>query len=61
MSALIGSYEARDHRRLAELMSKSISEAPRWKERQPIQSGFKEQFSPDAISRQYLEIYVAEN
>jgi glycosyltransferase involved in cell wall biosynthesis len=61
MSALIGSYEARDHRRLAELMAKSISEAPRWKERQPIQSGFKEQFSPEAISRQYLAIYTAEN
>jgi glycosyltransferase involved in cell wall biosynthesis len=56
-SNLIGLYEPSDHRRLSELMLKGIEEAARWKSSQPPRADFAEKFTPETITRQYLEMY----
>jgi glycosyltransferase involved in cell wall biosynthesis len=60
-SNLVGSYEPHDHRGLSELMIKAINERDSWKINQPPQSGFADKFSPEAITRQYQEVYSADN
>lgn len=61
MSALIGSYEPRDHRRLAELMTKAIQEASRWRKHHIVPPELREKFSPDFIAREYSELYSGTN
>ncbi len=58
LSSLIGSYEPRDHHKLADLMNKAIAEASRWKKAQPPQPDFTDKFSPAAIVGGYLELYA---
>jgi len=57
MSALIGSYEPNDHRGLADLMLRAINAPEQWKKVHPVQPGFAQQFAPETIGGQYLEIY----
>ena len=60
-SNLIGMYEPNDHRGLAELMLKGISEATRWKKSLPPRSDFAEKFTPETITREFLEIYSTDS
>ncbi|UFW88729.1 glycosyltransferase family 4 protein [Bradyrhizobium barranii] len=59
-SNLIGKYEPNDHRRLAELMQKATREPARWKKNAPARSDFAEKFTPETITRQYLEMYTGQ-
>lgn len=60
-SNMIGSYEPADYRRLAELMKKAIDETSRWKNVQPARQDFADQVTPEAITRQYLQVYSDAN
>lgn len=60
MSALIGSYEPHDHRRLAELMTTAVQDASRWKQRHAVRADLTERFSPDVVATQYLDLYQGE-
>jgi glycosyltransferase involved in cell wall biosynthesis len=60
-SNLIGMYEPHDHRGLAELMLKGISEAARWKKSLPPRQDFAEKFTPETITRKYLEMYSTDS
>jgi glycosyltransferase involved in cell wall biosynthesis len=57
----IGMYEPSDYRRLSELMLQGIQEAARWKKSQPPRPDFAEKFTPETITREYLEMYSADN
>lgn len=61
MSALIGSYEPHDYRQLAELMTRAIQEASRWKQRHAVRADLVERFSPGFVATQYLDLYTGRN
>lgn len=61
MSALIGSYEPHDHRRLAELMTDAIAQAPRWKQPHAMRADLTERFSPGVVATRYLDLYEGRN
>lgn len=56
-STSLGSYEPSDFRKLAELMTQAISEAPKWKKSFPPPPDFAASFTPEAVTRQYFEVY----
>jgi glycosyltransferase involved in cell wall biosynthesis len=60
-SNMVGSYEPNNFRQLAELMVKAVNDTTRWKMAQPLQSDFADKFSPDSVTRQYMEVYSAGN
>jgi glycosyltransferase involved in cell wall biosynthesis len=60
-SNMVGSYEPDNFRQLADLMMKAVSDTSKWKTTQPLQSDFAEKFSPDSVTRQYMEVYSAVN
>ncbi|MBR1195451.1 glycosyltransferase family 4 protein [Bradyrhizobium sp. AUGA SZCCT0240] len=60
-SNLIGMYQPSDHRELAGLMLKGIDEAARWKKSLPPRPDFAEKFTPETITREYLEMYSADS
>lgn len=60
-SNLVGKYEPHDHRRLAELMQEAIRQADRWKKSSPARPDFAEKFTPETITRQYLEMYTGKS
>ena len=57
-SNLVGKYEPHDHRRLAELMQEAIRQTALWKKTSPARPDFAEKFTPETITRQYLEMYA---
>jgi glycosyltransferase involved in cell wall biosynthesis len=57
-SKTLGSYEPSDFRGLAELMKQAISEAPKWKTAFPPRPEFSASFTPEAVTRQYLDVYL---
>jgi glycosyltransferase involved in cell wall biosynthesis len=56
-SNMVGSYEPDNFRQLADLMMKAVSDISKWKMTQPLQPDFAEKFSPDSVTRQYMEVY----
>lgn len=60
-SNMVGSYEPDNFRQLAELMVKAVNDTSRWKMTRPLQPNFADKFSPDSVTRQYVEVYSADN
>lgn len=60
-SNLVGKYEPHDYRRLAELMQEAIRQADRWKKSSPARPDFAKKFTPETITRQYLEMYTGKS
>ncbi|MBR1195453.1 glycosyltransferase family 4 protein [Bradyrhizobium sp. AUGA SZCCT0240] len=58
-SNMVGSYEPNNFRQLAELMVKAVNDTTRWKMTQPLQQDFADKFSPESVTRQYMEVYSA--
>lgn len=58
-STSLGSYEPSDFHELAKLMKQAISEAPKWKKAFPPRPEFAASFTPEAVTRQYLDVYLA--
>lgn len=58
-SNMVGSYEPNNFRQLAELMVKAVNDTTRWKMTQPLQEDFADKFSPESVTRQYMEVYSA--
>jgi len=60
-SNMVGAYEPDNFSQLADLMMKAVSDSSKWKMTQPLQSDFAQKFSPDSVTRQYMEVYSVVN
>lgn len=56
-SALIGSYAPRDDESLANLMTRALTERDRWLVASPPSESVIRLFSPEAIAREYIDVY----